>query len=141
MVVCVEDNVFLDLEEQLEAMLQRKTVFIADMGEADDLVAVTSDACTNTGITVVVTTPDNAWLIGNASAPSADIVPKGILRDMTGGRILSILNVTIQEIFPGMVVSPFVLIRQSDIKATLIESTEGYRQTVDIPLCMTSRGE
>ena len=85
-------------------------MLIAHRTATDDIGGIGAAKGTDTEITVTVTVTDNTGLVGNTKEPGTVVVPEAVLGDMTGFRILGILDVVIAEILPGIVVLRLVLV-------------------------------
>ena len=80
----------------------------------------------------MVTSSDDAWLIGNTQIVGEIVMPEAFLGDMASVRIRVILDIGIGKILPGMMVLCLMLIGECRIKASLIQGSDTQVQVIDI---------
>ena len=84
-------------------------MLIADMEATKELVGITADTGSDADIAVMVASANDTRLIGSTHAPSTVVLPEGIRADMTARRTFVPFEITIDKVFPRIVVLGLML--------------------------------
>ena len=83
-------------------------------------------------IPMMITASCHARLVSYAKVVSEIVFPKAVFCNMTGLRILVVLDICIRKIFPRIMIPYFMLIGKCGIKTSLIECSKAKIQMVHI---------